>query len=125
MFQPFLHNISVVEEATKVKVAPFCWHLRSNLMYAFNSAAIFSPGHLYIESTTVLSDIRITSIIFMHQDLYIEGLSISFEQVHKSHKYAALQYVVDLGFVWIIRFSCVAYSDGTPGCGAEAVGALC
>ena len=26
------------------------------LMYAFNSAAIFSPGHPYIESTTVLSD---------------------------------------------------------------------
>ena len=26
-------------------------------MYAFNSAAIFSPGHPYIESTTVLSDI--------------------------------------------------------------------
>ena len=25
-------------------------------MYAFNSAAIFSPGHPYIESTTVLSD---------------------------------------------------------------------
>ena len=26
-------------------------------MYAFNSAAIFYPGHPYIESTTVLSDI--------------------------------------------------------------------
>ena len=26
------------------------------LMYAFNSAAIFLPGHPYIESTTVLSD---------------------------------------------------------------------
>ena len=26
-------------------------------MYAFNSAAIFSPGHPYIESTTVLSDV--------------------------------------------------------------------
>ena len=26
-------------------------------MYAFNSAAIFLPGHPYIESTTVLSDI--------------------------------------------------------------------
>ena len=25
-------------------------------MYAFNSAAIFLPGHPYIESTTVLSD---------------------------------------------------------------------
>ena len=25
-------------------------------MYAFNSAAIFYPGHPYIESTTVLSD---------------------------------------------------------------------
>ena len=25
-------------------------------MYAFNSAAIFSPGHPYIESTNVLSD---------------------------------------------------------------------
>ena len=25
-------------------------------MYAFSSAAIFSPGHPYIESTTVLSD---------------------------------------------------------------------
>ena len=25
-------------------------------MYAFNLAAIFSPGHPYIESTTVLSD---------------------------------------------------------------------
>ena len=25
-------------------------------MYAFNSAAIFFPGHPYIESTTVLSD---------------------------------------------------------------------
>ena len=28
-------------------------------MYAFNSAAIFSPGHPYIESTTVLSDTNI------------------------------------------------------------------
>ena len=27
------------------------------LMYTFNSAAIFYPGHPYIESTTVLSDI--------------------------------------------------------------------
>ena len=27
-------------------------------MYAFNSAAIFLPGHPYIESTTVLSDAR-------------------------------------------------------------------
>ena len=25
-------------------------------MYAFNTAAIFPPGHPYIESTTVLSD---------------------------------------------------------------------
>ena len=25
-------------------------------MHAFNSAAIFSPGHPYIESTTILSD---------------------------------------------------------------------
>ena len=30
-------------------------------MYAFNSAAIFSPGHPYIESTTVLSDYAVIS----------------------------------------------------------------
>ena len=29
-------------------------------MYAFNSAAIFLPGHPYIESTTVLSDTQYT-----------------------------------------------------------------
>ena len=29
-------------------------------MYAFNSAAIFYPGHPYIESTTVLSDTGIS-----------------------------------------------------------------
>ena len=29
------------------------------LMYAFNSAAIFLPGHPYIESTTVLSDMML------------------------------------------------------------------
>ena len=31
-------------------------------MYAFNSAAIFSPGHPYIESTTVLSDDKLCYI---------------------------------------------------------------
>ena len=30
-------------------------------MYAFNSAAIFFPGHPYIESTTVLSDKQIAN----------------------------------------------------------------
>ena len=36
-------------------------------MYTFNSAAIFFPGHPYIESTTVLSDSQpyVTSSIFL------------------------------------------------------------
>ena len=34
----------------------FSRHFSVKLMYAFNSAAIFPPGHPYIESTTVLSD---------------------------------------------------------------------
>ena len=34
------------------------------LMYTFNSAAIFLPGHPYIESTTVLSD-RIYTLAFL------------------------------------------------------------
>ena len=28
-------------------------------MYTFNTGAIFSPGHPYIESTTVLSDSKV------------------------------------------------------------------
>ena len=31
-------------------------------MYAFNSGAIFSPGHPYIESTTVLSDTTVADL---------------------------------------------------------------
>ena len=35
------------------------------LMYTFNSAAIFPPGHPYIESTTVLSDNTHTIILYV------------------------------------------------------------
>ena len=46
-------------------------------MYAFNSAAIFLPGHPYIESTTILSDII---EVFQNQVRYmtiLEGCSAS------------------------------------------------
>ena len=43
-------------------------------MYAFNSAAIFLPGHPYIESTTVLSDIfaadKLLLLIFLAVFIY-------------------------------------------------------
>ena len=42
-------------------------------MYAFNSAAIFPPGHPYIESTTVLSD--------NHQNFHLSSCQVKFELV--------------------------------------------
>ena len=40
-------------------------------MYAFNSAAIFYPGHPYIESTTVLSDTPSVHFIHFPLDTYL------------------------------------------------------
>ena len=48
-------------------------------MYAFNSAAIFYPGHPYIESTTVLSDIQ--REIYIVADRYIYKNKNIFEKM--------------------------------------------
>ena len=42
-------------------------------MYAFNSAAIFLPGHPYIESTTVLSDTGASVCLFVCPDDHARG----------------------------------------------------
>ena len=47
-------------------------------MYAFNSAAIFLPGHPYIESTTVLSD-TVRLLMFVVKINYFRGWGLNRE----------------------------------------------
>ena len=58
-------------------------------MYAFNSAAIFYPGHPYIESTTVLSDTYAVS----HSNLF-SAFRKEKQQYHKSSVENHVHYLV-------------------------------
>ena len=54
-------------------------------MYAFNSAAIFLPGHPYIESTTVLSDdVGIVALTTMCKMTTTVSTATDFSVVNKS-----------------------------------------
>ena len=47
-------------------------------MYAFNSAAIFLPGHPYIESTTVLSDMPVHEKNYIMLSLHAHNSTASY-----------------------------------------------
>ena len=51
-------------------------------MYAFNSAAIFLPGHPYIESTTVLSD---KAVITYEVQLIMKSTKVQTSPIYRSH----------------------------------------